>query len=216
MKIVGHRGARGLVPENTVKSLVKAVELGVDEIECDARVTRDGVVVLNHDTDVRNQTGKKVSIKKTAFDELKRHKPDLATLAEAIEAVANHVPLQIEVKPRVKTRPIIKLLKKYPENDLLLSSKKQKILKELQVALPQIPKVVIEPWSGVRASRRARQIDTKRISMNQRWLWSGFIRAISKHHELYAYTLNNSAKAAKWSRHGLAGVITDRPDLFAK
>ena len=217
MNIIGHRGARELAPENTIASLRKAVAHGVDEIECDARVTRDGVVILSHDTEMRDQTGIRLSVKHSTYEELKHHKPDLTTLAEAIEAVAGQVPLQIEVKPRVATEPIIEVIKKYPRAHLLLGSKKQKILLELHRALPDIEKVVIEPWSGVRASRRARQLGTKRVSMNQLWLWRGFIRAFRRGgYQLYAYTLNDPAKANRWSKAGLTGVITDFPDRFEK
>ena len=45
----GHRGARGLLPENTLPSFQKALEIGVDTIECDMAITKDGVVVLYHD-----------------------------------------------------------------------------------------------------------------------------------------------------------------------
>jgi glycerophosphoryl diester phosphodiesterase len=45
----GHRGARGLMPENTLPGFQKALELGVDTIECDMAITRDGVVVIHHD-----------------------------------------------------------------------------------------------------------------------------------------------------------------------
>jgi glycerophosphoryl diester phosphodiesterase len=45
----GHRGARGLAPENTLPSFQKALELGVDTLECDMAITRDGVVVIYHD-----------------------------------------------------------------------------------------------------------------------------------------------------------------------
>lgn len=45
----GHRGARGLAPENTVPGWKKALELGVDTIECDMAITKDGVVVVHHD-----------------------------------------------------------------------------------------------------------------------------------------------------------------------
>ena len=215
MKVIGHRGARGLAPENTIAGLLKAVEHHTDEIECDARVTSDGVVILSHDTGVRDHSGRKLSVKKSTYEELKTHKPDLATLAEAIEAVANHAPLLIEVKPRVDALPVIKLVKKYPQNDVLLGSKKQPILRELHKALPDVPKVIIEPWSGVRGTRRAREIGTKRLSMNQLWLWGGFIRAMRRNgYELFAYTLNDPAKAKRWEKHGLHGVITDYPDLF--
>jgi len=45
----GHRGARGLAPENTMAGFRKALEVGVTTLEMDAAVTRDGVVVLSHD-----------------------------------------------------------------------------------------------------------------------------------------------------------------------
>src|SRR4051794_4541329 len=48
-EIVGHRGAAGLAPENTLPSFRRAVELGVRLLELDVRLTRDGVPVCMHD-----------------------------------------------------------------------------------------------------------------------------------------------------------------------
>ena len=45
----GHRGARGLAPENTLAAFAKALEIGVTTLETDLAVTRDGVFVLSHD-----------------------------------------------------------------------------------------------------------------------------------------------------------------------
>lgn len=45
----GHRGCRGLMPENTVAAMKKAVDLGVTTLEMDAVITRDGQVVLSHE-----------------------------------------------------------------------------------------------------------------------------------------------------------------------
>jgi glycerophosphoryl diester phosphodiesterase len=45
----GHRGARGLAPENTLPAFRRALEIGVDTIECDLAITKDGVVVIHHD-----------------------------------------------------------------------------------------------------------------------------------------------------------------------
>lgn len=45
----GHRGARGLAPENTLPAFERALELGVDTLELDIGVTADGVVVITHD-----------------------------------------------------------------------------------------------------------------------------------------------------------------------
>jgi glycerophosphoryl diester phosphodiesterase len=45
----GHRGARGLLPENTVPSFIKALELGVTTLELDLVVSRDSVLVVSHE-----------------------------------------------------------------------------------------------------------------------------------------------------------------------
>jgi glycerophosphoryl diester phosphodiesterase len=45
----GHRGARGLLPENTLPSFQRALEIGVTTLECDMAITKDGVVVIYHD-----------------------------------------------------------------------------------------------------------------------------------------------------------------------
>lgn len=217
MQIIGHRGARGLAPENTLTSFHKALEHGVDRIEFDVRVTKDGVAILHHDRNLRDPNGQKHLISQTKYVELKDHKPDLATLDETLKAFGK-TPLYIEVKPGEKTDPIIKTIKNYygAGTDAWLGSKSQKTLVELHEHLPEIPKVVIEPWSGVRASRRARELNTNLLSMNKMWLWWGFISSMSKNYRLYTYTLNSPKRAKRWAKYGLAGVITDYPDLFRK
>ncbi len=222
MKIIGHRGAKGLAPENTIASLLKALEHGVDEIEFDVRITKDGVVILQHDQALHDPGGAELTVSAHTFEELKAHKSDLATLDEAINAVNGRVPLLVEVKPGVSTPPIVSVIEtalegSLKDTDLLLGSFSQQILLELHEALPTIQKVVIEPWSGVRAVHRARKVGTKRLNMNQRWLWRGFIKPMQKSGwELYPYTLNSVSKAKKWQRYGLSGIITDYPDRFEK
>ena len=49
IEIQGHRGARGLLPENTIPAFERAIELGVDVLELDLGITRDGVPVVHHD-----------------------------------------------------------------------------------------------------------------------------------------------------------------------
>jgi glycerophosphoryl diester phosphodiesterase len=45
----GHRGARGLLPENTLPAFRRALELGVSTLELDTSVTADGIVIVSHD-----------------------------------------------------------------------------------------------------------------------------------------------------------------------
>lgn len=224
MKIIGHRGARGLAPENTIAGLQKALQHlrpDIDQIEFDVRVTKDTIPILHHDARLVDPDGQKHLIRNYTFQELKQHKPDLTTLSEALDTIGARVTVYIEVKPDESVTPITKLLrhtyvgKKYAADQILLASKSQKTLLALHKELSAIPKIVIEPWSGMRATYRARQVNTKFISMNQRWLWSGFIQVVNRRgYKLYAYTLNDPIKAKKWSRAGLYAVVTDYPHLY--
>ncbi len=45
----GHRGARGLMPENTIPAMLKAIDLGVTTLELDVVISKDGQVVVSHD-----------------------------------------------------------------------------------------------------------------------------------------------------------------------
>src|SRR5512139_1706868 len=45
----GHRGARGLLPENTLPAFAQALAIGVTTLELDTAITKDGVVVVSHD-----------------------------------------------------------------------------------------------------------------------------------------------------------------------
>jgi glycerophosphoryl diester phosphodiesterase len=56
VEIQGHRGARGLWPENTVQGFARTIEVGVDVLELDVGLTADGVPVLHHDQALRGDT----------------------------------------------------------------------------------------------------------------------------------------------------------------
>jgi glycerophosphoryl diester phosphodiesterase len=55
LDIQGHRGARGLLPENTLPAFARALTIGVTTLELDCAITRDGVVVVSHDSTLNSQ-----------------------------------------------------------------------------------------------------------------------------------------------------------------
>ena len=99
----GHRGARGLAPENTLPAFARALSLGVTTLEFDVGVTRDGVVVVMHDRrlnpdvargpDGQWLTGPGPAIVDLTFEELQRYdvgrlKPDSAYAKSFADQVA--------------------------------------------------------------------------------------------------------------------------------
>ena len=83
LDLQGHRGARGLAPENTLPAFARALAIGVTTLELDCAVTKDGVVVVSHDSafnpDItRGPDGKWLektgpAIWSLAFNELQRY-----------------------------------------------------------------------------------------------------------------------------------------------
>ena len=80
--IQGHRGARGLLPENSLPAFARALSIGVTALELDCAITRDGVVVVSHDSTLnpeitRDESGRWITrtdlaISQFTFNELQR------------------------------------------------------------------------------------------------------------------------------------------------
>ena len=70
--IVGHRGAAGLVPENTLAAFQVAADLRINDVEFDVQCTRDGHLVVFHDNEVDRVTDGSGLIYDMTLDEVKR------------------------------------------------------------------------------------------------------------------------------------------------
>ena len=219
MQIIGHRGAKGLEPENTLRSFRKALEHHADQLEFDLRVTRDREVVIHHDSEVKDPAGNRLSIKAHTLAELRNHKPDLCTFEELLAATDPAVHLLVEIKPYEPTRQITAILREQLKTwrtakSFSIGSFDQAILRTMHAEFPDIEMVVIERWSAVRAQWRAHQVGTKRLSMRSWWLWPGVLAGLHRAgYQVTPYTMNDPRKAHRWQKY-LYGVITDFPDRF--
>ncbi|WP_020006779.1 glycerophosphodiester phosphodiesterase [Salinicoccus albus] len=71
-KVFGHRGAMGTYPENTMLAFKKAVEMGVDGLEIDVHLTRDGEIVVLHDEYVDRTTDGFGAVKDMTLEEIRQ------------------------------------------------------------------------------------------------------------------------------------------------
>jgi glycerophosphoryl diester phosphodiesterase len=94
LAVQGHRGASGRAPENTLAAFRKAIEFGVDGMEMDLQVTRDGVVVIIHDDTLDRTTDGRGRVTDLRLDEVKRADAG-ATFAPAFQG--ERVPTLSEV-----------------------------------------------------------------------------------------------------------------------
>jgi glycerophosphoryl diester phosphodiesterase len=196
MKIIGHRGARGLAPENTLAGVRRGIAAHADMIEIDVRLLGDKIV-LSHDSLVSGE-------KYTSLIEVLSYLHD------------KKVPLNIEVK-EIEVVPYLKETIKGYKVSLVFSSFDFKTLQLIKKLLPNAKLAVLEKWSGIRAIAEASILGTNRVHINQQWLWSGFVRSM-KHRgfDLYAYTVNSRDRAEELEKWGVDGIFTDYPSLFAK
>ncbi len=116
IEIHGHRGARGYYPENTVTSFIEAVKLGVDTLEMDVVISKDGQVVVSHEAwmndvfctrpdgiEVEKNSREKYNLYKMPFSEIAKYDCGKRGNAEfpLQEAVPEHKPLLSEVITKV-------------------------------------------------------------------------------------------------------------------
>lgn len=70
--VVAHRGANKFAPQNTVASTLKAIEMKLDFVEIDVRTTKDGRLVLMHNSSVDGTTDGKGEVRNMTFDEIRK------------------------------------------------------------------------------------------------------------------------------------------------
>ncbi len=193
MKIISHRGAKGLAPENSIAAIKEALILDVDMIEVDIRL-QGTEVVLSHDDTMKYET--------------------YTTLKRALDEIKGKVDLNLEIKEVGVIKHLPKIIKDYPGN-ILYSSFKFGALRELKKLIPNAEISIIERWSAVRAVAEASLLETKNITLNQKWLWSGVVHSLKEQgFNVYAYTVNSIERAHELESWGIDGICTDYPDRF--
>lgn len=99
---IGHRGAAGHAPENTLAALEKGIELGVDLVEFDVQKTSDGVLVLFHDRKLGQTTQGRASVGDLKLRDLQKldvgQGQRIPTLRDALNLINGRVGAMVEIK----------------------------------------------------------------------------------------------------------------------
>ena len=143
IEVIGHRGAAGLEPENTLRSVRRAIELGVDRVETDVRVSKDGRLVIMHDETVDRTTNGHGYVSELTFDELRSLDAGMGekipTLKEILEFTMGKAKLEIELKVPEATEPTIQLVEELnAEKDVIVISFIHDLLERVHDLSPNI------------------------------------------------------------------------------
>lgn len=112
---IGHRGAAGHAPENTVAAILKGIALGVDFVEIDVRRTADGVLVVLHDETVNRTTNGKGRVDRLSLWEVKKfdagNGEHIPTLQEVLTLAAGQAGLMLELKVEGVARQAVEIVR---------------------------------------------------------------------------------------------------------
>ena len=140
--VIGHRGAAGLAPENTLASFAHAVGLGVDAVELDVHLSADGHLVVIHDERIdrtTNGNGKVADAPLAALRMLDAGAGErVPTLDEVLEAVPRHIAINIELKGPGTAAPVARAVAAY-KRPLLVSAFDHSELARFHSLRPSIP-----------------------------------------------------------------------------
>lgn len=114
---IGHRGAKGYEPENTLVSFEKAIEMGADGIELDVHLSLDGHLVVIHDETIDRTTNGKGAVDQLTLAELKsfriNEKYEIPTLEEVLDLVNQRCFVNIELKNHETAEKVVQLIENY-------------------------------------------------------------------------------------------------------
>jgi len=214
--IIGHRGAAGLEPENTLPSFIRAVSLGVDAVELDVHVCDNRLCVI-HDSELTRTTNGSGRVSERTLRELRQldagNGAQIPFLEEVFDVIPEHIGINVELKGPGTAAPLAEFLRRYPARDVLVSSFRHDELAQFFDLAPDAPIApLFDRWHGdpiaVARSFRSRFVNisrkiagTEQCSMLQD---AGF--------SLLVYTVNRLANASTLFASGISGVFTDYPD----
>lgn len=131
-KITAHRGYSVYTKENTLEAFKKAKEMGADWIELDVRKTKDNILVVIHDDNLKRVFKKNIKVSETKYSILKKY--NIPTLESIIAfAKENNLNINIECKEVGYEDKILKLINKYSYKDkVVITSFKYQVLKRIE------------------------------------------------------------------------------------
>jgi len=231
---IAHRGASGCAPEHTRPAFERALELGVDMIELDVQLTRDGALVVIHDLDLRRTTNGVGPVRERSFAEIKAldaggwygapfAAQPVLSLEEVIAIVGERARLNVEVKAPEADWPTLATV-------LTGTLRRRGLLDATIISCfePAALAVVRERDASARLG-----LLWQHTEFAQAWEWARQLDAVSVHPywmlvsedvvneahghglQVLTWTVNEVETMRKLVRCGVDGIISDHPQRFA-
>ncbi|MDZ7669813.1 MAG: glycerophosphodiester phosphodiesterase family protein [Gammaproteobacteria bacterium] len=214
--VIGHRGAAGLAPENTLPSFRRAYACGVSAVELDVYVVQGELVVI-HDATLQRTTNGSGPVMGHSLAALRALDAGdgwpVPLLSEVIAELPAGVGLNVELKGPETAAPVAEELARHSGLDSLVSSfthPELRRFRELDGHTPVAP--LFARWRPnawrIAAALDARAVNLSRTTVTRERLTEARRRGL----QTFIYTVNDLAEARRFIAWGAAGLFTDYPD----
>lgn len=221
--VIGHRGAMGYETENTLASIQKALDLGVDMIEIDVFNIRSGETVVFHDQQLERLSNAGGNIEEYYIGDLNKVILDgnhrIPVLQEVLRLIDNKVALNIELKGegtanRVNFITDVYIKKRgWSMENLVISSFNWEELRKMRELNSEIAIAVLTEEDPLEAIKVAKELDAIAINPWYKTLNSENVQKIQDEgFKVFTYTVNEPADIEEVTAYGVDGIFTDYPD----
>lgn len=218
---IGHRGAMGHAPENTLASVRKALELGTHCIEVDVYHV-DGHLVVFHDERLERTTNGTGYVHEQTFEYLRTldagNGERIPTLAEVIETVDRGAGINIELKGPGTARPVVECIGTFRErgwNDdlFLVSSFNHRALVEVRRLDPRINIGALISGLPVDDAASALKLEAYSVHPSVAFVYRRFVDDAHAHGlRVFAFTVDHPGDIARMKELGVDGIFTNYPE----
>ena len=225
MRIIAHRGASSIKPENTLAAFQKALELGTEMIELDVQLCKTGELVVIHDARVNRTTNGHGFVSQKTLSELQEldagNGEKIPTLQEVFDLAGGKTKINIELKGKDVATDTVDLIKHQIESknqtlhDFIISSFHHKQLQEFHTLMPEIPIGIL--YEGIPAGfqKLARELQATSINLSIKHINENRVQEIHQNGlQVWIYTVNQLEDFEKIKAMGVDAVFTNYPERF--
>ncbi len=220
---IGHRGAKGHIAENTLESIQKALDFGVDAIEIDVHKCETGELVVIHDFTLDRTTNGSGEIAKKSLAELKvlkvENKFRIPLLTEVLDLIEGKCTINIELKGLNTATATSEIIKKYiternwKYEDFIVSSFQKNELFQMRKLDENVPLGILSKASVTEAIALGKLLKASAIHPSLGIITRDNVKAS---HEtgfnVNVWTVNEPEHIARMQEFGVDGIISDFPD----
>jgi glycerophosphoryl diester phosphodiesterase len=222
--VIAHRGASAEAPENTLAAFRQALVLGVDGIELDVQVTRDGVPVVFHDASLRRLTGVTGPLATRTWRELKRLRvhgtEPIPRLAEVLALVRGQAVVQIELKRGAQVAPVVRAIRRAQAAKwVILGSFELTLLRQAARLAPDVPRMIIAEGGDLKNLLGAMTaLGGVGLSLDHRAVRNrSVVGHIHRHGgRVWCWTVNSTPLMRRLAARGVDAIISDNPALLRR